>query len=45
MTWVRSSKDFGMKFSATLDSGELLVSDEVKIKLALEVIKEKGGSG
>ncbi len=45
MTWVGFSKDFGMKFSATLDSGELLVGDEVKIKLELEVIKEKWGSG
>ncbi len=45
MTCVGSSKDFGMKFSATLDSGELLVGDEVKIKLELEVIKEKWGSG
>ena len=43
MTWVGSSKDLGMKFSATPDSGELLVGDEVKIKLELEVIKEKGG--
>jgi hypothetical protein len=42
VTWVGSSKDFGMKFSATLDSGEFLVGDEVKIKLELEAIKEKG---
>ncbi len=45
MTWVGSSKDLGMKFSATPDSGEFLVGDEVKIKLELEVIKEKGESG
>ncbi|MCH6558108.1 MAG: polyisoprenoid-binding protein, partial [Nitrospirae bacterium] len=38
-------KDFGMKFSATLDSGGLLVGDEVKIKIEVEVIKEKGASG
>jgi len=34
-------KDFGMKFSQTLDSGGLLVGDEVKIKLEIECIKEK----
>ncbi|MFB3115741.1 MAG: YceI family protein, partial [Nitrospirales bacterium] len=34
-------KDYGMKFSATLDNGGLLVGDEVKIKLEMEVIKEK----
>jgi len=44
VTWVGSSKDLGMKFSATPDSGELRVGDEVKIKLELEVIKEKGGA-
>ena len=34
-------KDYGMKFSGTLDNGGLLVGDEVKIKLEMEVIKEK----
>ncbi len=34
-------KDYGMKFSGTLDTGGLLVGDEVKIKLEMEVIKEK----
>lgn len=34
-------KDFGMKFSKLLDNGGMLVSDEVKIKLEIEVIKEK----
>lgn len=34
-------QDFGMKFSKTLDSGGLLVGDEVKIKLDIECIKER----
>jgi polyisoprenoid-binding protein YceI len=34
-------KDFGMKFSKLLDSGGMLVGDEVKIILEIEVIKEK----
>ena len=34
-------QDFGMTFSKTLDSGGLLVGDEVKIKLEIECIKEK----
>jgi len=34
-------KDYGMKFSKLLDSGGMLVGDEVKIKLEIEVIKEK----
>ncbi len=34
-------KSFGMKFSGTLDNGGLLVGDEVKIILEIEVIKEK----
>ena len=34
-------KDFGMKFHKTLDNGGLLVGDEVKIMLDIEVIKEK----
>lgn len=34
-------KDYGMKFSGTLDNGGLLVGDEVKITLEIEVIKEK----
>ncbi|MCZ6801163.1 MAG: YceI family protein [Nitrospirae bacterium] len=34
-------KDYGMKFSGTLDNGGLLVGDEVTIKLEMEVIKEK----
>lgn len=34
-------KDFGMKFSKLLDSGGMLVGDDVKIKLEIEVIKEK----
>lgn len=34
-------KDFGMKFSKLLDNGGLMVGDEVKIKLEIEVIKEK----
>jgi polyisoprenoid-binding protein YceI len=33
-------KDFGMKFSKLLDSGGLMVGDEVKLKLEIEVIKE-----
>ena len=34
-------KDFGMKFSKLLDNGGLVVGDEVKLKLEIEVIKEK----
>jgi len=34
-------KDFGMKFSKLLDNGGLMVGDEVKLKLEIEVIKEK----
>lgn len=34
-------KDFGMKFSKLLDSGGMLVGDEVNIILEIEVIKEK----
>lgn len=34
-------KDFGMKFSKTLDNGGLVVGDDVKITLEIEVIKEK----
>lgn len=34
-------KDFGMKFSKLLDSGGLMVGDEVKLILEIEVIKEK----
>ena len=37
-------KDFGMKFSKLLDSGGMLVGDEVKIKLEVECIKEKAPS-
>ena len=33
-------KDFGMKFSKLLDNGGLMVGDEVKLKLEIEVIKE-----
>ena len=34
-------KDFGMKFSKMLDNGGLMVGDEVKIMLEVEVIQEK----
>ena len=34
-------KDFGMKFSKLLDNGGLMVGDDVKLKLEIEVIKEK----
>ncbi len=34
-------KDFGMKFSKLLDNGGLMVGDEVKLKLEIEVIQEK----
>lgn len=34
-------KDFGMTWSKLLDSGGLMVGDDVKIKLEIEVIKEK----
>jgi len=33
-------KDFGMKFSKLLDNGGLMVGDEVKLKLEIEVIKQ-----
>ncbi len=36
-------KDFGMKFSKLLDNGGLMVGDEIKLKLEIEVIKEKKG--
>lgn len=38
---VINRKDFGMKFSKLLDNGGLMVGDEVKLKLEIEVIKEK----
>ena len=34
-------QDFGMKFSKLLDNGGLMVGDDVKLKLEIEVIKEK----
>ncbi len=34
-------KDFGMKFSKLLDNGGLMVGDEVKLQLEIEVIKER----
>ena len=34
-----------MKFSKLLDSGGMLVGDEVKIKLEIECIKEKKEEG
>ena len=34
-------QDFGMKFSELLDNGGLIVGDEVKLKLEIEIIKEK----
>lgn len=34
-------KDFGMKFSKLLDNGGMIVGDEVRIILEIEVIKEK----
>ncbi len=34
-------KDFGMKFSKLLDNGGLMVGDDVKLQLEIEVIKEK----
>jgi polyisoprenoid-binding protein YceI len=34
-------QDFGMAFSKTLDSGGLIVGDEVKLRLEIECIKEK----
>ncbi len=34
-------KDFGMEFSPTLDSGGLMVGNDVKLILEIEVIKEK----
>lgn len=34
-------KDFGMKFSKLLDNGGLIVGDEVKLKLEIELIKER----
>ncbi len=38
---ILNRKDFGMKFSKLLDNGGLVVGDEVKLKLEIEVIKEK----
>jgi polyisoprenoid-binding protein YceI len=38
---IINRKDFGMKFSKLLDNGGLMVGDEVKLKLEIEVIKEK----
>jgi polyisoprenoid-binding protein YceI len=40
-TGTINRKDFGMKFSKLLDNGGMLVGDEVKIILEIEVIKEK----
>ncbi len=34
-------QDYGMRFSKLLDNGGLMVGDEVKLKLEIEVIKEK----
>ena len=34
-------KDFGMQFSKMLDNGGLMVGDEVKLTLEIEVIQEK----
>lgn len=34
-------KDYGMKFSKMLDNGGLMVGDEVKLMLEIEVIQEK----
>lgn len=34
-------QDYGMKFSKLLDNGGLMVGDEVKLKLEVEVIQEK----
>jgi polyisoprenoid-binding protein YceI len=34
-------KDFGMKFNKLLDNGGLMVGDEVKLQLEIEVIKER----
>jgi polyisoprenoid-binding protein YceI len=34
-------KDYGVSWSAVLDNGGLVVSDEVKIEIALEMNKEK----
>ena len=36
-------KDFGMNWNKTLDSGGLIVGDDVDIRLEVEVIKAKGG--
>ena len=36
-------KDFGMNWNKTLDSGGLIVRDDVDIRLEVEVIKAKGG--
>lgn len=36
-------KDFGMNWNKALDSGGLIVGDEVDIRLEVEVIKAKGG--
>jgi polyisoprenoid-binding protein YceI len=40
-TGTINRKDFGMKFSELLDKGGMVVGDEVKINLDIEVIKEK----
>lgn len=37
-------KDYGVSWSAVLDSGGLVVSDEVKIEIALEMNKEKAAA-
>jgi len=34
-------QDFGMKWSKTLDTGGLVVGDDVDINLEIEVIKQK----
>ena len=34
-------KDFGMVWNKTLDSGGLVVSDEVQVRLDIEYIKAK----
>ncbi|HBL16447.1 MAG: hypothetical protein A2X36_09745 [Elusimicrobia bacterium GWA2_69_24] len=38
-------KDFGMVFNHTLDTGGLMVGDEVEVTLELECIKESPASG
>ena len=34
-------KDFGMTFNKTLDTGGLMVGDEVRIEIAIEAVKKK----